>query len=174
MYAQIIHVDFTDAAAAIKDLIISYLGESTRHYLATWNEGMPARYLRMRQKNLRAGLIAADQHDAGQREFGGGADFIPGRRIFPRRRTDRLHAEHRAAQQHAAMVELATDQGAGLVDRLGQVGKARDEAIVEDAERGAMIARIAGDHHGLGDDHRGAAARPLGIVDLVALGREAV
>lgn len=31
-------------AAAIKDLIISYLGESTRHYLATWNEGMPARF----------------------------------------------------------------------------------------------------------------------------------
>ena len=41
------------------------------------------------------------------------------------------------------MVELAADQRAGLVDRLGQVGEARDEAIVEDAERGAMIARIA-------------------------------
>jgi SAM-dependent methyltransferase len=30
--------------AEIKELIISYLGESTRHYLANWNEGMPARF----------------------------------------------------------------------------------------------------------------------------------
>ncbi len=28
----------------IRELIISYLGESTRHYLATWNEGMPERF----------------------------------------------------------------------------------------------------------------------------------
>lgn len=26
------------------ELIIEYLGESTRHYLATWNEGQPARF----------------------------------------------------------------------------------------------------------------------------------
>jgi len=37
-----------------------------------------------------------------------------------------------------------------------------------------MIARIAGDHDCLGDDHRGATARPLGVADLVALGRETV
>jgi hypothetical protein len=43
-----------------------------------------------------------------------------------------------------------------MVNRFCQIGEARDEAIVEDAERGAMIARIAGDHHCLGDDHRGA------------------
>jgi len=28
----------------IRELIISYLGEGTRRYLATWNEGMPARF----------------------------------------------------------------------------------------------------------------------------------
>jgi ubiquinone/menaquinone biosynthesis C-methylase UbiE len=28
----------------IRELIISYLGESTRHYLATWNEGLPTRF----------------------------------------------------------------------------------------------------------------------------------
>lgn len=28
----------------IRELIISYLGESTRDYLATWNEGLPARF----------------------------------------------------------------------------------------------------------------------------------
>ena len=27
-----------------RDLIVSYLGEGTRHYLATWNEGQPARF----------------------------------------------------------------------------------------------------------------------------------
>jgi ubiquinone/menaquinone biosynthesis C-methylase UbiE len=30
--------------AEIRELVISYLGESTRHYLATWNEGMPERF----------------------------------------------------------------------------------------------------------------------------------
>jgi ubiquinone/menaquinone biosynthesis C-methylase UbiE len=30
--------------AEIRELIISYLGESTRHYLATWNEGQPPRF----------------------------------------------------------------------------------------------------------------------------------
>lgn len=30
--------------AAVRELIIGYLGESTRHYLATWNEGQPARF----------------------------------------------------------------------------------------------------------------------------------
>ncbi len=30
--------------AEIRELIISFLGESTRHYLATWNEGMPERF----------------------------------------------------------------------------------------------------------------------------------
>jgi hypothetical protein len=29
---------------AMKELIISYLGESTRHYLATWNDDLPARF----------------------------------------------------------------------------------------------------------------------------------
>ena len=29
--------------AAARKLIIEYLGDSTRHYLATWNEGQPAR-----------------------------------------------------------------------------------------------------------------------------------
>jgi ubiquinone/menaquinone biosynthesis C-methylase UbiE len=28
----------------IRELIISFLGESTRHYLATWSDGMPARF----------------------------------------------------------------------------------------------------------------------------------
>jgi ubiquinone/menaquinone biosynthesis C-methylase UbiE len=28
----------------VRELIIVYLGEGTRHYLATWNEGMPARF----------------------------------------------------------------------------------------------------------------------------------
>jgi ubiquinone/menaquinone biosynthesis C-methylase UbiE len=28
----------------IRELVISHLGENTRHYLATWNEGMPARF----------------------------------------------------------------------------------------------------------------------------------
>lgn len=28
----------------VRELIISYLGESTRHYLATWGEGQPARF----------------------------------------------------------------------------------------------------------------------------------
>jgi SAM-dependent methyltransferase len=28
----------------IRELIISYLGESTRHYLATWNKGLPVRF----------------------------------------------------------------------------------------------------------------------------------
>jgi hypothetical protein len=59
-----------------------------------------------------------------------------------------------------------------MVNRLHQIGEAGDEAIVEAAERGAMIARIAGDHHCLGDDHRGTTARPLGVADLVALGRK--
>lgn len=27
-----------------RDLIVTYLGEGTRHYLATWNEGQPARF----------------------------------------------------------------------------------------------------------------------------------
>jgi hypothetical protein len=72
------------------------------------------------------------------------------------------------------MIELAADQRAGMVNRFRQIGEARDEAIVEDAERGTMIARIAGDHHCLGDDHRGTTARPLGVVALVALGRETV
>jgi hypothetical protein len=59
------------------------------------------------------------------------------------------------------MVELAADQRAGLVNScFGQIGEARDEVIVEDAERGAMIARIAGDYHGPGDDHRGIARAP--------------
>lgn len=30
--------------AAVRELIIGYLGESTRTYLATWNEGQPARF----------------------------------------------------------------------------------------------------------------------------------
>jgi ubiquinone/menaquinone biosynthesis C-methylase UbiE len=30
--------------AAVRELIVNYLGESTRHYLATWNEGLPARF----------------------------------------------------------------------------------------------------------------------------------
>ena len=30
--------------AAVRQLIISYLGESTRHYLNTWSEGQPARF----------------------------------------------------------------------------------------------------------------------------------
>jgi ubiquinone/menaquinone biosynthesis C-methylase UbiE len=30
--------------AEIRELIVAYLGEDTRHYLATWNEGMPARF----------------------------------------------------------------------------------------------------------------------------------
>lgn len=30
--------------AEIRDLVISYLGEGTRHYLATWHEGQPARF----------------------------------------------------------------------------------------------------------------------------------
>jgi hypothetical protein len=29
---------------SVKELVISYLGEGTRHYLATWNEGQPARF----------------------------------------------------------------------------------------------------------------------------------
>jgi len=37
-----------------------------------------------------------------------------------------------------------------------------------------MIARIAGDYHCLGDYHLGTTARLLSVVDLVALGREAV
>jgi hypothetical protein len=41
------------------------------------------------------------------------------------------------------MIELAADLRAGTVKRFCQIGEARDEAIVEDAERGAMIARIA-------------------------------
>jgi hypothetical protein len=61
--------------------------------------------------------------------------------FFPGEGADRLHAENRAAQQHAAMIELAADQRAGMVNRFRQIGEARDEPIVEDAERGAMIAR---------------------------------
>jgi hypothetical protein len=72
------------------------------------------------------------------------------------------------------MIELATDQGSGVMNRLRQIGKARDEAIIENAERSAMITRAARHHHGLGDDHRDATACPLGVVDLVALGRETV
>jgi SAM-dependent methyltransferase len=30
--------------AAVRKLIIDYLGDSTRHYLATWNEGQPVRF----------------------------------------------------------------------------------------------------------------------------------
>ncbi len=30
--------------AAVRKLILDYLGDSTRHYLATWNEGQPARF----------------------------------------------------------------------------------------------------------------------------------
>ena len=30
--------------ASARDLVVAYLGESTRHYLATWNEGQPARF----------------------------------------------------------------------------------------------------------------------------------
>jgi SAM-dependent methyltransferase len=30
--------------AAVRDLIIAYLGEGTRHYLETWNKGQPARF----------------------------------------------------------------------------------------------------------------------------------
>ena len=30
--------------AAVRTLILDYLGDSTRHYLATWNEGQPARF----------------------------------------------------------------------------------------------------------------------------------
>lgn len=30
--------------AAVRKLIIEYLGDSTRHYLATWNDGQPARF----------------------------------------------------------------------------------------------------------------------------------
>jgi SAM-dependent methyltransferase len=30
--------------AAVRMLILDYLGDSTRHYLATWNEGQPARF----------------------------------------------------------------------------------------------------------------------------------
>jgi SAM-dependent methyltransferase len=30
--------------ASVRDLVVAYLGEGTRHYLATWNEGQPARF----------------------------------------------------------------------------------------------------------------------------------
>ena len=30
--------------AAVQELILDYLGDGTRHYLATWNEGQPARF----------------------------------------------------------------------------------------------------------------------------------
>jgi SAM-dependent methyltransferase len=30
--------------AAVRKLVLDYLGDSTRHYLATWNEGQPARF----------------------------------------------------------------------------------------------------------------------------------
>jgi len=30
--------------AAVRKLVLNYLGDSTRHYLATWNEGQPARF----------------------------------------------------------------------------------------------------------------------------------
>lgn len=30
--------------ASVRELIVDYLGESTRHYLATWHEGQPARF----------------------------------------------------------------------------------------------------------------------------------
>jgi hypothetical protein len=30
--------------AAVQELILDYLGDSTRHYLATWNQGQPARF----------------------------------------------------------------------------------------------------------------------------------
>ena len=30
--------------AAVRELILAYLGDGTRHYLATWNEGQPARF----------------------------------------------------------------------------------------------------------------------------------
>jgi len=28
----------------VRKLVLDYLGDSTRHYLATWNEGQPARF----------------------------------------------------------------------------------------------------------------------------------
>jgi SAM-dependent methyltransferase len=30
--------------AAVKELVLDYLGDTTRHYLATWNQGQPARF----------------------------------------------------------------------------------------------------------------------------------
>ena len=53
----------------IKELIISYLGDSTRHYLATWNEGMPARF----------------EDSLLQTRFGGSRTvYVPGRRDLVR------------------------------------------------------------------------------------------
>ena len=50
--------------AAVTKLVLDYLGDSTRHYLATWNEGQPARF----------------EHTLSQTRFGGSRTiYAPGR-----------------------------------------------------------------------------------------------
>jgi ubiquinone/menaquinone biosynthesis C-methylase UbiE len=50
--------------AAVRKLILGYLGDGTRHYLATWNEGQPARF----------------EHTLSQTRFGGSRTiYAPGR-----------------------------------------------------------------------------------------------
>jgi len=50
--------------AAVRKLVLNYLGDSTRHYLATWNEGQPARF----------------EHTLSQTRFGGSRTiYAPGR-----------------------------------------------------------------------------------------------
>ena len=50
--------------APVRKLVLNYLGDSTRHYLATWNEGQPARF----------------EHTLSQTRFGGSRTiYAPGR-----------------------------------------------------------------------------------------------
>ena len=94
--------------------------------------------------------------------------------VRPRRWPDRLHVEHRAAQQSAAVVQLPADERAVALDRLDDGREPRNEAVVVAAKRVVMGTRGLRHDHRFGHDHAHAAARTLGVVELVALGRKAV
>jgi hypothetical protein len=72
------------------------------------------------------------------------------------------------------VIDLPDRQGAALVDRIHDAGQPGYVAVVKQAHRIGVIARARRDHHGLGDDHCGPAPRALAVIELVALGGEAV
>ena len=95
-------------------------------------------------------------------------------RVVPGGGPDGLHVEHRAAQQCAAVIDLAKHEAIVLLDAFDQARQSGDETVVINAQRIRVGAGLLGDHHRLGHDHCNAATRALSVIGAVTMRRQAV